>query len=300
MNPSAPYVGRFAPSPTGPLHLGSLVAALGSFLEARAAGGTWRLRIDDIDRPRQARGAAELIPRQLEALGLHWDGPIAWQSQSSAPYREALERLAAEGATYLCSCTRREIAAGGNRGPLGAVYAGYCRNRPRRPAADTAVRLRLPDGPLEIHDGVQGPYALDAAREIGDVVLRRRDGLWAYHLATTIDDAVLGVTHVVRGADLLAAALVQSELQRRLALPGIAWTHLPVVQWPSGEKLSKQTAAPALDTSDPVPALQTAWWALGQDALPDTPVSARDFLVLARARWNPRAIPHGPIEVGTP
>jgi len=287
------HVGRFAPSPTGPLHFGSVVAALGSYTAARAAGGRWYVRIDDIDPPRAAPGAIDTILHQLEALGLEWDGSVLFQSRRHALYRQALERLEQRGLTYACTCTRREIHANARHGPLGPVYPGTCRHRPTRPERDSAVRLRMPAGELALDDGVQGRYALDASA-LGDVVLRRRDGLWAYHLATAVDDVHLGITHVVRGADLLPAALVQSALHALLEEPLPNWSHLPVVQGPDGAKLSKQTGAAAVDAADPVSMLLRAWRFLGQPAPASRPEDPAGFHRFAAARWSPRRVPRGP------
>ena len=289
------HVGRFAPSPTGPLHLGSLVAALGSFLAARAVGGTWRVRIDDIDPPREVPGAADRILRQLDAFGLHWDGAVVRQSERSAHYAAALTTLSERDLVYRCSCTRREIAAVAARGPLGTVYPGTCRQGPRHADVTTAVRFRLAPGTLRIDDTVQGRIELDAEGALGDVILQRRDGLWAYHLATTVDDAELGITHVVRGADLLPAALVQTALQTALTLPALEWAHLPLVHWPNGDKLSKQTAAPALDPDRPLPALRMAWRILGQAPAPASLAHVTEFMAYAQAHWTPADIPRGPV-----
>lgn len=287
------HVGRFAPSPTGPLHFGSIVAALGSHAAARAAGGRWYVRIDDIDPPRAAPGAADTILRQLEALGLEWDGSVLFQSSQHALYARAVERLAQRGHTYACTCTRREIHALARKGPLGPIYPGTCRNGPGHTGRDSAVRLRMPAGELALEDRVQGRYALDAS-ELGDIVLRRRDGLWAYHLATAVDDGHLGITQVVRGADLLPAALVQSALQTLLDEPVPEWTHLPLVQGPDGAKLSKQTGADAVDAADPVSTLLRAWRFLGQPAPPARPETPAQFHRFAVTHWFPERVPRGP------
>ncbi|MEX0607001.1 MAG: tRNA glutamyl-Q(34) synthetase GluQRS, partial [Halofilum sp. (in: g-proteobacteria)] len=266
-----PYVGRFAPSPTGPLHFGSLVAALGSYCAARAVGGRWHLRIDDLDTPRLVPGAVEQILRQLEAFGFDWDGSIYFQSDHGSRYEAALEGLRRCGAAYTCSCTRKEITAHAERGVLGPIYPGTCRDGMIEPEREPAWRLQLPAGSLQVHDLVHGDYRLHAALELGDPMLRRRDGVWGYHLATTIDDAALGVTDVVRGSDLLPATLIQSALQTALGLPSSRWAHLPLARTRAGEKLSKQTGAEALDSDRPLPALLEAWRLLGQAEPPDAP-----------------------------
>lgn len=289
------HIGRFAPSPSGPLHAGSLIAALGSHVAARAAGGRWHLRIDDLDPPRVVAGAADEIRRALEHHGLEWDGPVVWQSQRTERYAAALEQLAGNGAVYHCTCSRRDIARVAGRGPLGRIYPGTCRHRSLPTERAAAVRVALPDGPIALTDAICGHMELDARNAIGDVVVRRRDGLWAYHLATTIDDADLGVTDVVRGADLLPAALVQVALQRLLALPALRWRHLPLARTRGGAKLSKQTGAAALDVQRPVDNLLQAWQALGQPPPPTRPANAAEFHVWAVANWRARAVPAEPL-----
>lgn len=289
------YVGRFAPSPTGPLHAGSVVAALGSFLEARAAGGTWRVRIDDIDPPRQSADAPGRILGQLEALGLEWDGPVLYQSTRLAVYADAFDTLRTRGLVYRCDCSRRQLAKSAPSGPLGRVYPGTCRNRALDPEGETAWRLRLPAGALTLDDRIQGHCAFDTESELGDPILLRRDGLWSYHLATTLDDVELGVTDVVRGADLLPTTLIQVALQRMLQLPAVDWCHLPILLGRDGDKLSKQTGAAPVDETRPLPALLTAWSQLGQPRPPEAPTTVAEFHALARTYWHPDAIPAGPI-----
>ena len=256
--------GRFAPSPTGPLHFGSLIAALGSFLEARCHGGEWLLRIEDVDAPRTAPGATTAILRALERYGLHWDGPVVYQSQRTAHYQAALEALLAAGLAYPCTCTRRELA-GCPRGRDGAlIYPGTCRAGPRRPDRPRALRLRTTNALIQFHDAIQGDYQQRLAREVGDFVLRRADGLFAYQLAVVVDDAAQGVTQVVRGADLLDSTPRQIVLQRLLGLPTPEYAHLPVAVDARGDKLSKQTGAPPLDERNPGPPLWAALHFLGQ------------------------------------
>ena len=291
-----PPVGRFAPSPTGPLHFGSLIAALGSWMSVRSRGGTWRLRIDDLDSARNIAGMADTICRQLEALGLTWDGPVVYQSERLDAYAHALERLRADGALYPCSCSRREISRDAVRGPLGAVYRGTCRERGPIPGRETALRLRLAPGIHTIADRWVGDWTLHHDR-IGDVALRRRNATPAYHLVTTVDDAWLGVTEVVRGRDLLAASVIQQQIQRHLALPAVAWAHLPLVLAADGrDKLSKQTGAESIDTQgEPLDRLLEAWRLLGQSAPPERPPDAAAFLTWARQRWSERSVPPGPL-----
>jgi glutamyl-Q tRNA(Asp) synthetase len=227
---ASPYVGRFAPSPTGALHLGSLVAALGSFADARSRGGRWLLRIEDLDRARNVPGATAQMLRTLEVFGLHWDGVVEYQSERTSHYREALDELTARGLTFECSCTRREREGQGG-------YPGTCRNGPRRPGP-TATRLRVGDATLSFGDRVQGE-CIFAMRERGDVVIRRRDGIFAYQLAVVVDDALQGVTDVVRGADLLDSTPWQVSLQRALGLAQVKYLHLPLILEPDGRKLAK-------------------------------------------------------------
>ncbi len=266
------YTGRFAPSPTGPLHAGSLVAALASWLDARAHGGTWQVRIEDVDTPRCVPGAAEEILRQLAACGLHPDGPVLYQSTRGAAYQQALDNLVAHGLAYPCACSRKDIeaaldAAGAPHTRHGErVYPGTCRaglgNRPAR-----AWRLRVEDGAtITWTDRRLGPQAQDVAREVGDFVLRRADGLWAYQMAVVVDDAAQGVSDVVRGEDLADNTARQILLQRALGLPTPRYLHTPLVLGPEGEKLSKQNGAPPLDLTDPLACLRAAGRVLGLPA----------------------------------
>jgi glutamyl-Q tRNA(Asp) synthetase len=258
------YSGRFAPSPTGPLHFGSLVAALASWLDARRHGGRWLVRIEDLDPPREVPGAANAILRALEAFALHWDGPVLYQSARHEAYQAVLEHLRREGHAYNCGCTRREIAASGGPGLDGPVYPGTCRDGLPAGRRPRAVRLRTAPGTIEFPDRAQGRVRQDVAREVGDFVIRRADGLFAYQLAVVVDDAHQGITHVVRGADLLDSTPRQILLQRLLGLPTPAYLHHPLVMTPQGEKLSKQTHAPPVDDRDPVPALIRALGFLGE------------------------------------
>ena len=254
------YRGRFAPSPTGPLHPGSLLAALGSWLLARRAGGEWLVRIEDIDPPRELPGAAEAQLRSLAAFGLHPDGPALRQSHRSALYRRALQQLVDAGEAFECHCSRSDLAA------TGGIHRA-CRPGRRRP--DPALRLRVREGEtIAVNDAIQGELVQDVGREVGDFVLLRTDGLWAYQLAVVVDDAAQGITDVVRGADLLDSTPRQILLQHRLGLPTPTYAHLPLVLDAGGRKLSKSLRACALDDADPLPALRAAWTQLGQAAVP--------------------------------
>ena len=283
------YVGRFAPSPTGPLHFGSLVAAVASFLDARAAGGRWLVRIEDVDTTRTVPGAAEDILRTLEAFGLRWDGEVEWQSRRTGHYERALESLRTRGLTYACGCSRREIADSGLVGLEGAVYPGTCRNLALPLGPRLAERLRVDDEQVSFDDRVQGRIGHSIARDIGDFVLRRRDGLHAYQLAVVVDDALQGVTDVVRGADLLWSTPRQVALQRHLGYPTPRYLHFPVATYASGEKLSKQTRAPALDAAEAAPALAAALAFLGQ--APTASGSPAEMLAEAATQWHPDFIP---------
>ena len=243
------YIGRFAPSPTGRLHIGSLLTALASYADARAAGGQWLLRMEDLDPPREMPGAADDILRTLEAFGFEWDGAVEYQSRRHDVYAEALGRLKAAGLVYPCYCSRREWQGAARQGADGFVYNGRCRNAALRPSESgrpPAWRLRVPEGEVAFDDAVVGRYAQDLARDIGDFVLLRADGFWAYQLAVVADDAAQGVTHVVRGQDLLVSTPRQIWLQHCLNVPTPQYAHLPLLVNRHGQKWSKQTLAPAL------------------------------------------------------
>ncbi len=249
------YTGRFAPSPTGPLHKGSLVAAMASYLDARVHDGRWLVRIEDVDETRTIPGAAENILACLQSFGMKWDGEVIWQSRRKPLYEAAMERLG--GCIYPCGCTRREIADSriGIASDGAAVYPGNCRNGLAPAKTARAYRLRVPDGKegrISFEDRWVGMVTQQLGTEVGDFVLRRADGFWAYQLAVVVDDADQGVTHVVRGADLLDSTPRQIYLQRLLGVPTPRYMHVPVITNELGEKLSKQTGARALDLSQPV------------------------------------------------
>lgn len=290
--PVTPYRGRFAPSPTGPLHFGSLVAALGSFLDARAHNGTWHVRIEDIDPPRAVLGAADNILHTLEQLALTWDGDVMYQSRRYAAYAEAVARLRVRGAIYPCACSRKEIADSALVGVEGPVYPGTCRNgiEPGRDAR--ALRARVDADVVRFTDLIRGDVGMNLAQEIGDFVVKRADGLYAYQLAVVVDDAAQGITHVVRGADLLGSTTRQIHLQRLLGLPTPIYAHLPVVLSPSGEKLSKQTGAAAINVKKGGTALYDALTFLGQAPPPDLAQEKPEVVVdWGRAHWNLSAVP---------
>ncbi|MDJ0776646.1 MAG: tRNA glutamyl-Q(34) synthetase GluQRS [Gammaproteobacteria bacterium] len=251
-------IGRFAPTPSGPLHFGSLVAALASFCQARASGRQWLLRIEDVDTPRVVEGAATLILRDLEAFGFEWDGPVLHQSDRFEFYRAQLERLWSQGDCFACACSRRSLREQGvASGILGQIYPGNCRARGLS-AAGHSIRLNTRDaGSIGFEDGIYGRFDLDLEREVGDFVLQRRDGIYAYHLAVVVDDEEQGVDEIVRGADLLENTCLHIYLQQRLGFATPRYLHLPLVNNADGVKLSKQTGALALD-SQRAPALLVA------------------------------------------
>ncbi|WPL16696.1 Glutamyl-Q tRNA(Asp) synthetase [Thiorhodovibrio winogradskyi] len=288
-----PYRGRFAPSPTGPLHFGSLVAALGSYLDARAAGGDWLVRIEDLDHHREMPGAAAGLLRTLERFGLHWDGAIVYQRQRLSLYQDALADLRRRGRAYPCGCSRKEIAANARSGPEGPVYPGTCRTGPPPGRGARTLRIRAPAGEIAIEDRIQGRVALDVHAELGDFVIHRADGIPAYQLAVVVDDAAQGITQIVRGADLLLSSLRQRILRQALNLPCPSLAHLPIVLDSQGRKLSKSDSARPLDASDPLPSLGRAWGFLGQMPLPRELDRLEDFWSFAIAHWSPARIPTG-------
>ncbi len=288
------YRGRFAPSPTGPLHFGSLVAAVGSFLDARHHNGAWLVRMEDLDRGREVPGAADAILHTLDALGLHWDESVAYQGTRTGAYAEALDRLRRLGLIYPCGCSRRHIAAAGLSGPEGPIYPGTCRAglAPNRRAR--SLRLRVPAERVTFVDRIQGRIEQDIAAEIGDFVLRRADDIHAYQLAVVVDDAWQGITDVARGADLAASTPRQILLQRALGLPTPAYAHLPLVLDALGRKLSKSDAAAPVDPEDPLPAGLLALGYLGQPMPPERPANVAELWEWAIPAWNIRHVPLGP------
>lgn len=287
------YRGRFAPSPTGPLHFGSLVSALASWLDARAHGGAWLVRVEDIDGPRTVPGAAEEILSTLEHFGMHADEPPVWQSDRIARYQEALEQLKAAGLVYPCGCTRKEIADSllhVHARNTTLAYPGTCRSglhgKPAR-----AWRLRVPDGDAAVitfEDRWQGKQTQNLATEVGDFVLRRADDQWAYQLAVVVDDADAGITHIVRGADLMDSTARQIYLQRCLGVPTPEYLHVPVVTNDQGEKLSKQNGATALDNDKPLEALSAAARHLGLELDGTAHTTLEGFYAAATAAWAQR------------
>jgi glutamyl-Q tRNA(Asp) synthetase len=288
-----PYRGRFAPSPTGPLHAGSLAAALASWLDARAHQGEWLLRIEDIDPPREVPGAGPAIIETLAAFGMESDRPVIWQSEREDRYAQALQQLIDARLAYPCSCSRRDVEqAATQRGLAAGVYPGTCRAGPARPGPH-AIRLRVPLPPadhIRFVDRAAGTQQQALDETVGDFVLQRADGLWSYQLAVVVDDADAGITDIVRGTDLLDNTPRQIWLQRCLGLPSPRTLHLPLVRNAAGEKLSKQTGAGALDLSNVMGEMQRAWTHLGFAPLgADTPASfLREAIVHWAGRWTRR------------
>lgn len=285
------YVGRFAPSPTGPLHFGSLVAALASYLDAKAHGGVWLVRMEDIDETRCKAKFADEILQSLIVFGLRWDGEVITQTARKALYGQALGALRGRGLVYACACSRKEIADSSINGIDGSVYPGSCRDKGY---AETGKALRLITNsePIQFQDPLQGEVIQQLERDIGDFVLRRRDGLFSYQLAVVVDDAAQGVSHVVRGADLLGNTARQLYLQRLLGYPQPQYLHIPIAVNALGQKLAKQTRAKALDGANAQELLCAALDFLGQPTLPGT-TSVADIIITAIKNWDRNRIPRG-------
>ena len=282
---STPYRGRFAPSPTGPLHLGSLIAALASYLDARAQQGSWLVRIDDLDPPREEPGAAAGILQSLRCHGLHWDEDILYQSQRSLPYQQALDTLQAKGLLFACDCTRTQLDANGNCG------SGCCR-RQTDITGPAALRVHLPKGSvIRFTDQLQGQQTLASGQPINDFVVRRRDGLNAYQLAVVVDDAAQGINHVVRGSDLLDTTAKQVFLQQQLGYPTPVYCHLPVITNSLGQKFSKQTHARPLDNDVAAGNLRLALSFLDQPDPPPGLLQPAAILTFATTHWQRDRIP---------
>ena len=278
------YIGRFAPTPSGYLHFGSLVAALASYLDARHAGGQWLLRMEDLDPPREMPGAQAAILRTLEDYGFEWDGQVLYQSQRLAAYAAVVEQLLERGLAYACTCSRKQLEGHAGRYPGTCHAAGHA-------LQGTAIRLRVPDCTYHFTDRVQGMFS-QALQEAGDFIIRRRDGLFAYQLAVVVDDAWQGVTDVVRGADLLDSTPRQLYLQQLLGLPQPRYLHVPLIIQPDGQKLGKRYRSPPLPAQQAAPLLLRALRALGQqppgelhDAMP------HEVMRWAITHWQAARIP---------
>lgn len=279
------YIGRFAPSPTGPLHMGSLIAALASYLDARAHQGQWLLRMEDLDPPREEVGAAQAILQSLRDHGLHWDGDVLWQSQRHALYQQTIDSLLADAKAFYCTCSRSDLQA------LEGIHPGRCRAATTPPDQPHAIRLQVPDREISFTDLIQGPFSQQLRREVGDVVLRRKDGWYAYQLAVVVDDMAQGVTRIVRGSDLLDSTPRQCWLQQQLGnqqLPQYA--HIPVLTNSEGQKLSKQTFAPGISSAAVLDNLVYALRFLRQP-VPPPPRQLDDLLNFAIKHWDLGKVP---------
>lgn len=286
---SIPYRGRFAPSPTGPLHFGSLVAAVASYLDARHHCGQWFVRMEDLDPPREQKGAADDILRTLETFGFEWDGRVERQSRRLDVYAAIVDDLLRGDKAYHCSCSRREVASAGLTGIEGAAYPGTCRGGHRPGAFRTAVRVLTGDDPIAVDDRILGRHSQRVEREVGDFVIRRTDGLFGYQLAVVIDDDWQGITHVVRGADLVMSTPRQVHLQNLLDLEHPSYAHVPLVVDAAGRKLSKSDAAHPVDVHRPIASLHQALRFLHQQ-VPDTE-NLQEFWIQAAESWDIRQVP---------
>ncbi|MGE8500493.1 MAG: tRNA glutamyl-Q(34) synthetase GluQRS [Pseudomonas sp.] len=279
------YIGRFAPTPSGYLHFGSLVAALASYLDARAVGGRWLLRMEDLDPPREVPGAQSAILQTLESYGFEWDGELVRQSDRHAEYQAVVDRLFSQGLAYACTCSRRQLE--GYQG----IYPGLCRNA-GHPADDAAIRIRVPELVYGFIDRVQGDYQQHLGREVGDFIIQRRDGFYAYQLAVVLDDAWQGITDIVRGADLLDSTPRQLYLQELLGLPQPRYLHVPLIIQPDGNKLGKSYRSPPLPADQAAPLLVRALRALGQPVPADLDgARPAELLAWATAHWDATQIP---------
>jgi glutamyl-Q tRNA(Asp) synthetase len=293
-----PTTGRFAPTPSGPLHFGSLVAALASYCQARAAGGRWLLRIEDVDTPRVVDGAERQILLALEAFGFEWDGPLLRQSDRFDVYQGHLERLLAAGHCFACECSRRSLREQGvASGVLGQIYPGNCRGKSLGPDGHSIRLDTRGAGRIDFRDGLYGDFSLDLEREVGDFVLRRADGIHAYHLAVVVDDEEQGIDEIVRGADLLENTCLHIYLQRRLGFATPRYLHVPLVNNIQGIKLSKQTGARAIDADNAPQLLVGALNHLNQQPEAELQTSTPEqILAWAVAHWQPAAMPAQPAE----
>ena len=286
------YIGRFAPSPTGLLHIGSLLTAVASYADARFHSGKWLLRMEDLDPPREMQGAADNILFTLEKFGFEWDGEVAYQSQRHAFYRDALDDLRTRNLVYPCDCSRKDWHEKARLGADGFVYNGACANKNifRQPEKSPAWRVRVPDELIEFDDEIVGHYAQNLAHDIGDFVLLRADGFWAYQLAVVVDDAAQGITHIVRGQDLLVSTPRQIYLQRCLNAPTPHYAHLPLLTNSLGQKWSKQTRADAIDVNQAITQLRQVMNYLNIPTAPDTN-KPHDLLNWTVANWQMTRVP---------
>jgi len=284
-------IGRFAPSPTGPLHFGSLLAAVASYCDAKSQGGLWLVRMEDLDKPREMHRAADHILKTLEDFGFEWDGEVIYQSKRSALYQNALSQLEMKSLIYQCDCSRKEIADSYNQRPAqqgvdGLVYPGTCRHKTAVKSLH-ASRIIVDSTPIAFTDTIQGNMQQNLAQDVGDFVLKRADGLYAYQLAVVVDDFEQGITHILRGADLLDSTPRQIYLQKLLGYPTPQYAHIPVASNSAHEKLSKQTLAPAIDAAQASTLLTQALNFLGQEPPKDLAHhSTADVLQWAKHHWD--------------
>lgn len=284
MTPSA-YIGRFAPTPSGFLHFGSLVAALASYLDARAVGGKWLMRMEDLDPPREVPGAQKAILETLERYGFEWDGECVRQSDRHEAYAEVLNRWFSHGLAYACICSRKQLEE------YQGIYPGLCRNAGHEPE-NAAIRIRVPELTYRFQDRVQGEFQQHLGRDVGDFVIRRRDGFYAYQLAVVLDDAWQGITDIVRGADLLDSTPRQLYLQELLGLPHPRYLHIPLITQPDGNKLGKSYRSAPLPPDQATPLLLRALRALGQPTAAElNDATPAEVLRWAIPRWNAGLIP---------
>jgi glutamyl-Q tRNA(Asp) synthetase len=274
------YIGRFAPSPSGPLHMGSLLSAIASYLDAKANNGKWLLRIEDIDPPREIKGSSKAIIDSLEAHALYWDEDILWQHKQYDFYRDCLSELTEQQLIYACDCSRAQ-----------GVYSGHCRERITPPTSPYALRLKTPTTAIEFVDSIQGFHQQNINQQIGDFILWRKDGLPAYQLAVVADDQYQNITHIIRGSDLLESTSRQLYLAEALQFSRAQYGHLPVLVNQSGQKLSKQSFASPIDNSTPIDNICYVLKKLGQRLPIEKPGSAAEILVWAIDQWDLKLVP---------
>ena len=280
------YVGRFAPSPTGPLHFGSLVTALASYLDAKANDGKWLVRVEDLDPPREVTGSSTLILEQLQALGMDWDGEVLYQSTRLSAYERILEQLENRKVCFSCDCSRQRVSR------LEGIYDGRCRSRRLMSSSELAIRLKIRPGTIEFADGIQGDFSQNLENEVGDFILRRKDGLFAYQLAVVADDAEQEITHIVRGYDLLSSTPRQIYLQQLLGLPTPSYAHIPIIVNGLGQKLSKQHFAEPIDLKNAPSLLVSALQFLGMTPPPSL-IGAAPATLMAwgTEHWDIQRVP---------
>jgi glutamyl-Q tRNA(Asp) synthetase len=286
------YTGRFAPSPTGPLHFGSLIAALASYLHARAQQGRWLLRMEDVDEPRNQANAADNILRTLDNYGFQWDGDILYQTQRKDAYNEALQQLTAQDLIYRCICSRKDLHGLAEMGKYGAIYPGRCEHQHHSAQSKHALRVKTHNDPIAFSDAIMGDYKQQLKTDIGDFIVRRRDGLFAYQLAVVVDDARQNITHIVRGSDLLDSTPRQIYLQQCLHYSTPAYTHLPIAVNAQDAKLSKQTGAAGINETADIATLVDCMNFLGQRMPVELKrASLHAFWQWAFEYWDLNAVP---------